>query len=176
MRSHWRPVPGFEDVFLASPGGLVRSVRTGRLLRQRVHPNGYALISTRVGGRAGRAVCQRVHRLVAKAWVPGETVERRIVHHRNGDRLDNRACNLEWVTSSENSRYALASGAATRARGAASASAKLTEADVLTLRRLYRGKSLTGVRALAARYGVDHGTLYQAIRGRTWKHLPMEVE
>lgn len=42
-----------------------------------------------------------VHRLVAMAWVPGYFDEA-TVDHLNGDKWDNSADNLEWVTRKEN--------------------------------------------------------------------------
>lgn len=45
------------------------------------------------------------HRLVAMGFCEGFS-EGLVVNHKNGDRKDNRASNLEWVTSSENIKHA----------------------------------------------------------------------
>jgi len=46
-----------------------------------------------------------VHRLVAAAFVPNLTGAPHI-NHRNGNKQDNRADNLEWVTRSQNMKHA----------------------------------------------------------------------
>lgn len=51
--------------------------------------------------RLGRSGRQSVHRLVALEFCPGFE-EGRLVNHKNGQRDDNRAENLEWVTASRN--------------------------------------------------------------------------
>lgn len=51
----------------------------------------------------------RINRLVAEYFVkkvPGKT----IVNHKNWDRFDDRAVNLEWSTSSENNKHAWSTG------------------------------------------------------------------
>lgn len=47
-----------------------------------------------------------VHRLVAEAFIENADSDRNEVNHINGDTHDNRLCNLEWVTHSENMKHA----------------------------------------------------------------------
>ena len=55
-------------------------------------------------------------------------------------------------------------------RGERCPSSKLTEQDVMDMRKLYIG----GVRAseLAKRYGIDHSTARSALLGESWGHVP----
>lgn len=53
-----------------------------------------------------------LHRCVATVWVrvPRKLARLNIklqIDHRNGDRYDNRPCNLRWCTQSQNIRYSL---------------------------------------------------------------------
>jgi hypothetical protein len=52
-----------------------------------------------------------MHRLLAMCFIPNNDPENKIqVNHINGDKLDNRLENLEWVTPSENSIHANVTG------------------------------------------------------------------
>jgi hypothetical protein len=56
------------------------------------------------------------------------------------------------------------------ARGERAGAAKLTEAQVIEIRRRAKDEGATGAK-LAAEYGVSAWTIYPILRGKTWKHL-----
>jgi len=51
-----------------------------------------------------------IHRMVAEAFIPNTDKSKKHVGHKNNDKHDNRAENLEWVTPSENVKKAFADG------------------------------------------------------------------
>lgn len=81
--------------------GRVRNAHTGCMLKPYFNQNGYLALKLYWKGEA--KYC-RLHRLVALAFCEGyqEGLE---VNHRNGNKEDCRACNLEWVTRSENMQH-----------------------------------------------------------------------
>lgn len=109
---------GFENVtdnYWITDGGQVLSERKGmrplqlrRTLPTKRSRNRYlqitmAVVGGHANGRNHKASC-KVHRLVALAFVPNPHNYPE-VNHKNEDGLDNRAINLEWVTSKQTSRY-----------------------------------------------------------------------
>lgn len=74
----------------------------GKPLAQDVTNSGYARVWVRGKHRS-------VHRLVAQTYVPNPE-QKPHVNHIDGNKLNNRADNLEWVTQSENQRHAYDSG------------------------------------------------------------------
>lgn len=50
----------------------------------------------------------KVHRLVAHCFVEGRTDEKKIVNHKDEDKLNPKFDNLEWVTAAENTIYSKA--------------------------------------------------------------------
>lgn len=68
--------------------------------------DGYFVV--KLAGRTGKHI--PLHDLIAKVWCSGETKEKCQVDHLNGDKGDNSAENLEWVTPSENMKRAIQNG------------------------------------------------------------------
>ena len=115
----WRAVAGYEGLYEVSNLGRVRSLDRivtrphpkdnhlcdykikGRMLMQLPSTNGYLFVHLY---KDKRAVQQTVHRLVAEAFVPGY-FDGAHVNHKDENKHNNRADNLEWVTRRENSVY-----------------------------------------------------------------------
>ena len=116
----WTPVNGFEDRYAVSSMGRVKSIsfpqryllRNGkeayRLTRERILAtqeinSGYLIVHLHCDNVRHAKL---VHRLVAAHFVTGLR-EGLDVNHINGNKQDNRAENLEWVTRTDNHKHAV---------------------------------------------------------------------
>lgn len=91
-----------DEAYAISNDGRVWSRKTSRWLKPAKSSNGY--LSVRLHGKT-----HSVHRLVAQAFCDNDN-DKIFVNHIDGNKLNNCSENLEWVTPSENSLHACASG------------------------------------------------------------------
>lgn len=101
-----RDILGYEGYYKITEDGKVFSVRSNRFLKLNHKKNGYVVIELNV---KGIHLCYRVHRLVAEAYIPNPE-NKPTVNHINCCKSDNRVCNLEWATISENTKHAFDNG------------------------------------------------------------------
>jgi hypothetical protein len=110
----------------------------------------------------GKGMNRKVHRLVATAFLESDS-ERDHINHKNGIKDDNRVCNLEWCTPSENTRHAYANGLLkANIRPAIEAHTKLTNKERREISNL-RDISVP-VKDIARMYNIGLTTAYTACK------------
>jgi hypothetical protein len=155
----WAPVPGYAGYFVTADGAI-RGPRG--IMRPMVMPSGHYYIL------AYRPSVPRklfVHTAVLLAW-SGPRPKGMQCRHLDGDPSHNELSNLRWGSVQQNSDDKQRHG--TQSRGERSGGAKLSEADVREIRRLYGSLTL---RALAERFGVSHTAIRRAATGYYWGHV-----
>lgn len=96
---NWRTIEEFPN-YEVSDLGNVRNKKTHRVLKTATVNSGYYVVALRKDNHTSN---KSVHRLVAKAWVSNDNPEhKKVVNHKNYDKTDNRAENLEWLTVQDN--------------------------------------------------------------------------
>ena len=92
------------EQYSVSRDGTVVKLSNGKAMAQYTDKDGYLYVFLTVNKKRKK---YRVHRLVAKAFIPNPENKPQ-VNHKSGVKTDNSIGNLEWVTASENqyhSRY-----------------------------------------------------------------------
>jgi hypothetical protein len=143
------------------------SVRPQTEIKAWISKNGYYVVSAKLGPKRPKVF---VHRLVAMAFVDGYA-EGLTVNHINGNKLDNRPENLEWVTRAENTRHEWRTGLVDL-RGENAPGHKLTQRQVIHIRKALRS-GIPG-NSLAIIAGVSPSTIHLIEKGKRWASLAEE--
>jgi len=154
----FRPAPSFPG-YAASQKGAVKNLVTGKILKACITPRGYVHYEIRGKNVTG-------HRLVADAFISPRPFNMQI-NHINGNRADNRATNLEYVTGSENMKHAYATGLQTALRGEKCYAAKMTSGQVEELKKLWASGQFSQ-RELGIVFGVSGSAICNAVNGRSY--------
>lgn len=120
----WKDIPGYESIYQASDYGNIRtcegkttfSARHGvrcwkqRIMKQKKFPSNKGRVDARVClCKDKKETTFLVARLVAMTWCPGYE-DGLTVNHIDGNPLNNRADNLEWISAADNIRKGFADG------------------------------------------------------------------
>lgn len=159
----------FND-FEVSNTGKLRNVRTGTEYKTYKNKQGYYQVCVSLGSRCDKQIF-KIHRAVAETFIPYEEGKHH-VNHKDGNKLNNNAYNLEWVTPQENSRHAYDTGLAVAKSGADGGAAKLTAEQVKYIRKNYipRNKEFGGA-ALARKFNVGSSVIRLIVHNRTYKNV-----
>ena len=97
LKEKWVPIMGYERRYEVSNLGRVRNSQ-GRILATRPTVGGYLRVSL------SHDNCEKefvLHRLVAETFI-GPLKKGFVTDHKNGDKTDSRASNLQYITSRQN--------------------------------------------------------------------------
>jgi hypothetical protein len=98
-------IPEFD--YWAGVDGYIYSLKGKKLKRLKSRDNGIGYLKVGLSINPKQSTSQYVHRLVANAWLEDGEVDymgnkRNEVNHIDGDKSNNRLCNLERVSRQEN--------------------------------------------------------------------------
>lgn len=176
----WRNIPGFSR-YQASNNGNLRSMNyknSGKIksLKPAKSKDGY--LRTVLLNDEGKYKSIQVHRMIMLSFHGYSELE---VNHINGITNDNFLSNLEYVTHSENLLHAYRIGLQKPSSGSKNGNSKLTEEQVLEIRKYVddiksSGKRYWNRKEVAAKYGVSEYYIKEIVMNRTtrknaWSHI-----
>lgn len=93
--------------YIACSDGYVVNIKTGYILKPNLKKSGYQEIVLR--DKKGQPHSMLIHRVIASCFCEKKKGADE-VNHIDGDKTNNRADNLEWVTRNENLKHAFDNG------------------------------------------------------------------
>lgn len=139
--------------------GQVINKHNGYILKGRLNSKGYLRVS--IGKKL-----MFIHRLVAEKYIPNPEGKEQ-VNHKDGNKLNNCADNLEWVSNKENRNHAVENFL--HLRGEDCPYAKLNWEAVEYIRA---NPDHLLQRELGEMFGVARTTIGDIVNYRTWKNKP----
>ena len=170
----WKPIPNFTR-YEASSFGNLRSLNyknSGKtiILKPTISSDGY--IKTMLLNDLGKYSSWTVHKFVALSFM-GVIPENHEINHIDGNKLNNRLDNLEYVTRSENLLHAFRLGLCKPARGSINGNSKLNESQIKEIRDHAKNNKNYGRKALAIKYNISEATIKDIVtrRRNSWPHV-----
>lgn len=179
VKEVWKDITEYEGYYQVSNLGRVRGVDRyvgyknglkrlykGKILKLRSNKYGYMYIKLNKYGNSKNAI---LHRLVATAFIENKDGLGQ-VNHIDGNKSNNNVSNLEWCDHSHNQKHAYRTGLNIPRKGEELVYTKLTEIEVLEIRKLYEFTNITQNK-IADRYKVSHQLISLIVNKKIWTHI-----
>ena len=149
--------------YYVTDDGRIWSDRTKKYLSFQSDKDGYVKVSMR--STDNKSHRYSVHRLVLENFNPVKNMELLQVNHKDGNKLNNRLENLEWVTCKENIQHAINNNLRAKING----SAKLVPAQVIEIyKRANNGESNV---KLAKEFNMHPDQIGRIKNKKVWKDI-----
>ena len=166
MEELFKKNPAIPDYYLVSNYGFIKNTKTGNI-RSGESSDDYCHIYFQVNKKATKF---QIHRLVAQTFLPNP-FNFPVVHHKDGNKKNNRVDNLEWVTYSKNNIHALESGLRRLPSGVNHHNSCLTESDVIQIRMIARS-GLCLQKEIGRMWKISQSQVSRIARNTQWAKLP----
>ena len=174
----WKPITNFEGLYEVSNYGRIKSL--GRTIRLR--NNGYKIFPERILKtqlwkgyertqltKDGKSYTVKVHRVVAKEFIknPNNLPQ---VNHKDENKTNNKADNLEWCTQSYNNNFGTKNQRMVETNKKKGNTKKCCEAMLrVTIKGVIcitTGEKFDSISSAARLYGIDSSALAKTCKGR----------
>ena len=181
MEEIWKDIPEYEGFYQISNLGRVK--RKKRNVNSFIQKSGFRAISDRIcksqdNGKGYKQIYVSInnkrklfyiHRLVAIYFIENPDNKPQ-VNHKDGNKSNNVFNNLEWCSRIENIKHAIEKKLI-NAKGENSKNAKLTEKQVLAIRRLNKINPKFNKTKVAKKLNVRDTTIHKIIKNKRWCHI-----
>lgn len=161
----WKEINNYIGYSISNTG-IIRNNKTGKILKQSVSNVGYKFVCIKPYGKYGKSINLYLHKEVAVAFVENPE-NKQTVNHKDGNKTNNLAENLEWATQSEQLIHAFKKNLVKIPRGECRPNSKLTE---LQIHEILSNPQISGV-DFSDKFGVSNRTISDIKRGKRWKHI-----
>lgn len=156
----WRPIPGFSR-YEASNLGQIRNIQTLRAISRNARSRtGYPLIFLRPDGERLRKTVN-IASAVAATWL-GPRPKGFQIDHKDGNKLNDAATNLEYVSQSENIQRSFDNGQHPYRPGPLRF---LTEQQYAGIKALWRTGKFSQVE-ISKMFGTNNSTICKIVNGK----------
>lgn len=180
----WKDIKGYEGFYMVSTKGRIKSLDRliifkskgkeatrrikGKILNLYLRKDGYLDVSLRKHGDKNVFL---VHRIVSESFLENKN-KYPVVNHINCIKSDNRVENLEWCTHKQNIDHACKNNLyKNRARGSRVTVSKLTELDVLDIKKRILNKERNV--EISKHYNIDPSVISCIRHNKIWKHVQL---
>ena len=107
MKQEFRKIPSLDFRYEISKNGVVRNVKSKKIIKQKITKFGYYRTSYRVNKtnphyRPNQGWDRPLHQLVMECWGSKKPEGDYVIDHIDRNKLNNNISNLRWATRSEN--------------------------------------------------------------------------
>lgn len=156
-------IENYVGLYSITIDGEVYSWKNKLYLKPQKQRNGYLTINLY---KDKNFKTKTIHRLVAETFLENK-FNKPFVNHKDLDKTNNKASNLEWVTAKENLQHACDNGIRI---GEKNGNSKLNANQIKEIREKYKFRKYT-YKDLSKEYGIGKNYIGRIINKIVWKHL-----